>query len=460
MSISGGGDDVDLVLVDRLGVVLGQGVLERLGTGRLGADAGLEQLAGRLAGTEAGDADLPGDALEGGIDLLLELRLVDLDGDLDLVALEGLDRGLHEAAECTGAPTSARIPIPRPVATLRQTATAVRAASAGRMGPPDRVEPMTAVAGPFFAAAGLLGVAGALKLLRPASTAQALRTAGLGGAASGGGRLGSATIGRLVGGAELALAAAALILGGRLPAGLVAVTYLGFAVFTARLLRTAEAGASCGCFGAGDEPASGPRRGQPRSGAGRRGGRGLAGAVAGRGARATSHWPVCRSSRSRPLRVAAVRPPHRAARRSAARHGDAERPVSVLDRGRRPSSSLCWRCWWSGCCAAMPRSCAGCTSLGSGLDEDTPAANGTREGRVRNGGQEFRVMPQMPSPPSREGFTGGHDLTGAGLVDDAVTVRVDGVRPPHAARVPLERLPHLPAVLGCVRPPGRAAPSA
>ena len=116
---------------------------------------------------------------------------------------------------------------------------------------------MTVVAGPFFAAAGLLGVAGALKLLRPASTAQALRAAGLAGAASGGGRLGSATIGRLVGGAELALAAGALVVGGRVTAGLLAVTYLGFALFTARLLRTAEAGASCGCFGAGDEPASG-----------------------------------------------------------------------------------------------------------------------------------------------------------------------------------------------------------
>ena len=34
MSISGGGDDVDLVLADRLGVVLGQRVLEGLGPGR------------------------------------------------------------------------------------------------------------------------------------------------------------------------------------------------------------------------------------------------------------------------------------------------------------------------------------------------------------------------------------------------------------------------------------------
>ena len=36
-------------------------------------------------------------------------------------------------------------------------------------------------------------------------------------------------------------------------------------------------------------------------------------------------------------------------------------------------------------------------------------------------------MPQVPSPPDREGFTAGHDLAGTGLDDDAITVRVAGV---------------------------------
>ena len=97
-------DHVDLVLDDRVGVVLRDGVLERLAPSRLRADAGLQQLAGRLAGPEAGDAHLPGDALERRIDLLLELFAVDRDRQLHLVALLGLDRCLHEAAELTGHP--------------------------------------------------------------------------------------------------------------------------------------------------------------------------------------------------------------------------------------------------------------------------------------------------------------------------------------------------------------------
>lgn len=115
---------------------------------------------------------------------------------------------------------------------------------------------MTAVAGPFYAAAGLLGAAGVLKLLRPASTARALRAAQLTGTGSGTGVLASPTIGRLLGMAEVSLASAALLLGGRVTAVLVTVGYLGFSAFTARLLRTAGAGASCGCFGADETPAS------------------------------------------------------------------------------------------------------------------------------------------------------------------------------------------------------------
>jgi len=114
---------------------------------------------------------------------------------------------------------------------------------------------MSAVAGPFFAAAGLLGVAGAAKVARPSSTVRALRAAALPGTATGEG-LGAPVAGRLLGVVEVAVAVAALALGGRATAGLVAATYAGFALFTARLLRTAGAGADCGCFGAETSPAS------------------------------------------------------------------------------------------------------------------------------------------------------------------------------------------------------------
>ncbi len=61
--------------------------------------------------------------------------------------------------------------------------------------------------------------------------------------------------------------------------------------------------------------------------------------------------------------------------------------------------------------------------LGAGVDSsDRPARD-----RVRSGGQEFRVMPQVPSPPDRDGFTAAHDLVGTGLDDDAISVRVTGV---------------------------------
>ncbi len=62
--------------------------------------------------------------------------------------------------------------------------------------------------------------------------------------------------------------------------------------------------------------------------------------------------------------------------------------------------------------------------LGAGLDTDP---EGPARGLVRSGGQDFRVMPQVPSPPDREGFTGAHDLAGTGLADDAITLRITGV---------------------------------
>ena len=100
------GDDVDVVLDDGRGVVLRQRVLQRLLPSGQRPDAGLDDLAGRLAGPEALDAHLAGDLLERRIDGLLELLLVDLDGELDLVPLEGFDGGSHAEGECTGGPTA------------------------------------------------------------------------------------------------------------------------------------------------------------------------------------------------------------------------------------------------------------------------------------------------------------------------------------------------------------------
>src|SRR5690606_20865499 len=107
-------DDVDVVLDDRLAVELGQRRLERLGAGVLAAELTLEELAGRLPGPEAGDAHLLGDLPPGGIDRRLELGLVDLDGDLDLVALRGLDRGSHETNDRSASPRSSRHHGPTP----------------------------------------------------------------------------------------------------------------------------------------------------------------------------------------------------------------------------------------------------------------------------------------------------------------------------------------------------------
>ena len=59
----GGGDQVDVVLANRPGEVLRDGVAQRLLTGRAETDAGLQHLARDLAGAEPRQADLLGDAL-------------------------------------------------------------------------------------------------------------------------------------------------------------------------------------------------------------------------------------------------------------------------------------------------------------------------------------------------------------------------------------------------------------
>ena len=103
----GRGDDVDLVLAHGGGVVVGKGLPEGLTPGILLPDPSLEDLAWRLARTEARESNLPGQTGEGGVEVLFELSFVELDHELDLVALEGLNRGLHRL-KCTDAGSGAR----------------------------------------------------------------------------------------------------------------------------------------------------------------------------------------------------------------------------------------------------------------------------------------------------------------------------------------------------------------
>lgn len=104
---------------------------------------------------------------------------------------------------------------------------------------------MDLISGPFAAAALLLAAAGVPKVCDPLSTVRALRSVRL--PASRGAV-------RLLGVVEVAVGAAAVLLGGPLPAVLVAVHYTAFAGFIVLALRRGGAVASCGCFGARDTP--------------------------------------------------------------------------------------------------------------------------------------------------------------------------------------------------------------
>lgn len=104
---------------------------------------------------------------------------------------------------------------------------------------------MSPFAGPLFAAALVLGLAGAVKATRPDPTRIALRSAGL---------PGPAWLARAIGGGELAVAGYALAVGGRMAAALVAAAYVAFAVFAEVVRRRSRGRASCGCFGASDAP--------------------------------------------------------------------------------------------------------------------------------------------------------------------------------------------------------------
>jgi uncharacterized membrane protein YphA (DoxX/SURF4 family) len=105
---------------------------------------------------------------------------------------------------------------------------------------------MSALAGPVFALAMLLGFAGVQKLAWPTSTTAAMRSAGL---------PSSDLLGRLVGGSEIVGAALAIAFGNPLSAALLALLYAAFTGFSWRLVAS-PGSASCGCFGQTEAPAT------------------------------------------------------------------------------------------------------------------------------------------------------------------------------------------------------------
>jgi methylamine utilization protein MauE len=97
-----------------------------------------------------------------------------------------------------------------------------------------------AIAPPFFLAAVLLALSGALKLRRPRPSAQALLDVGL---------PGSDGLGRGLGVVEVAAAAGAILAPAAGGALALAVAYAGFSAFLAYVLRRHPDAGSCGCVG-------------------------------------------------------------------------------------------------------------------------------------------------------------------------------------------------------------------
>jgi hypothetical protein len=103
----------------------------------------------------------------------------------------------------------------------------------------------SAATGLVAVGAALLILGGAPKVVRPGDTVRALARMGLPSA-----RL----LVRGGGAVEAAIGLAALLVGGAVPAALVAASYVGFSVVVLRALRSGDALSSCGCFGRPDTP--------------------------------------------------------------------------------------------------------------------------------------------------------------------------------------------------------------
>ncbi len=106
---------------------------------------------------------------------------------------------------------------------------------------------MSPLAGPVFAVAGVMGVAGVLKLAHPAQTGRALGAAALPGT--------ELTV-RFVAITEIIVATSVIAFGNALTAALVSALYAAFALFSIRVMRRTDNTVGCGCFGetAGVEP--------------------------------------------------------------------------------------------------------------------------------------------------------------------------------------------------------------
>lgn len=104
---------------------------------------------------------------------------------------------------------------------------------------------MHLLAGPYVAAATLLVVAGAPKVVKPGTTILALRSMRLPAAG---------WLVRLLGAVEVLIGTTAIAIGGRLLAALVAASYAGFAAFVATAMVRGGVVSSCGCFGKPDTP--------------------------------------------------------------------------------------------------------------------------------------------------------------------------------------------------------------
>ena len=104
---------------------------------------------------------------------------------------------------------------------------------------------MSALAGPFLAVVALLGVAGATKVHRPATTARALRAMGL---------PSSPALVRAGAAVEVVVAVGALLWASPPWALAVALSYAAFAGFVLAALRRGLPLSSCGCIGGKDTP--------------------------------------------------------------------------------------------------------------------------------------------------------------------------------------------------------------
>lgn len=106
---------------------------------------------------------------------------------------------------------------------------------------------MEALAGPVIVVSALLALAGAMKIVQPASTAGALRAMAL---------PSSTPLVRLLGGAEVAIGVIAGVTLWPPALLLVAALYLGFTAFVTAALGAHQPIQSCGCLGRADTPPS------------------------------------------------------------------------------------------------------------------------------------------------------------------------------------------------------------